>query len=332
MKIPFTLPPLAGWRMVAQSKDLKPGQIIEVKDFVKPLILLRTASGKLRATSLNCPHLGASLATGQVDGEELVCPLHAWKFDLLGHVVTAPGYCETHRRLKTFYAMERYGNIFVALDTRPTGRDASESETRSSETIADLESPSFQTLSEKNLYFRTGGSLEVDCPWHVIACNGYDVHHFRTIHNRAFHTAPQIGAISASQFKIEIHAKVLGTTARDNLIRKLSNDSIRICIVNHGGSLLTVESDLGFIKTYLLLSLTPLDQGRTRVRYSLGIPKGPSPMINRLRHAFSLHHAQRFLKDDILSLAGANFNPKMLTKDDEHLLQFFEWLGKQNAE
>ena len=31
----------------------------------------------------SCPHMGASLADGKLDGEQVVCHWHEWKFDLL---------------------------------------------------------------------------------------------------------------------------------------------------------------------------------------------------------------------------------------------------------
>jgi phenylpropionate dioxygenase-like ring-hydroxylating dioxygenase large terminal subunit len=37
-----------------------------------------------------CPHLGADLAMGHVDGDALVCPFHGWKFDTDGINVEIP--------------------------------------------------------------------------------------------------------------------------------------------------------------------------------------------------------------------------------------------------
>ena len=39
-------------------------------------------AGEVRAISDTCPHAGASLASGFVEGDAVVCPWHAAKFDL----------------------------------------------------------------------------------------------------------------------------------------------------------------------------------------------------------------------------------------------------------
>jgi len=36
--------------------------------------------GKYSAISDTCPHMGASLATGYVEENSVICPWHAWKF------------------------------------------------------------------------------------------------------------------------------------------------------------------------------------------------------------------------------------------------------------
>lgn len=41
-----------------------------------------------------CPHMGASLASGTLEGREVSCPWHAWRFD-----VTDGTWCD-NRRLK----------------------------------------------------------------------------------------------------------------------------------------------------------------------------------------------------------------------------------------
>ena len=36
----------------------------------------------VRALSDKCPHMGASLAEGYLDGNQVICPWHGWVFDL----------------------------------------------------------------------------------------------------------------------------------------------------------------------------------------------------------------------------------------------------------
>lgn len=38
--------------------------------------------GKIHAIENVCTHAGASLSEGIVEGKEVICPLHAWKFDV----------------------------------------------------------------------------------------------------------------------------------------------------------------------------------------------------------------------------------------------------------
>lgn len=45
------------------------------------IALFRVGNG-LRAIDDTCPHMGASLSEGELDGKRLTCPWHAWTFDL----------------------------------------------------------------------------------------------------------------------------------------------------------------------------------------------------------------------------------------------------------
>lgn len=44
--------------------------------------VFRTRGGDVFAVQAECPHRGGPLADGLTGGSTLVCPLHAWKFDL----------------------------------------------------------------------------------------------------------------------------------------------------------------------------------------------------------------------------------------------------------
>lgn len=46
------------------------------------IAVFRPRGGGVYATQAVCPHRGGPLADGLVGGTTLVCPLHAWKFDL----------------------------------------------------------------------------------------------------------------------------------------------------------------------------------------------------------------------------------------------------------
>ena len=44
--------------------------------------VFHTRSGEVFATQAYCPHKNGPLADGLVGGHTVICPLHAWKFDL----------------------------------------------------------------------------------------------------------------------------------------------------------------------------------------------------------------------------------------------------------
>jgi len=46
------------------------------------IAVFHTRQGGLFAAQAECPHRQGPLADGLVGGSTLVCPLHAWKFDL----------------------------------------------------------------------------------------------------------------------------------------------------------------------------------------------------------------------------------------------------------
>ena len=68
------------------SDDVAPGSAAPVEVGDDELVVWRTASGVLAACDARCPHQWSHLAgAGVVDGEELVCLSHFWRFDTEGH-------------------------------------------------------------------------------------------------------------------------------------------------------------------------------------------------------------------------------------------------------
>jgi nitrite reductase (NADH) small subunit len=94
-----------------ESIPLGQGQAYIVADLI--IAVFRQRDGRLFATDNNCPHRNGPLADGIIGAGKLICPLHAWKFDLetghcLGEEVT----------IQTYPVREVNGRLMVEIQQR----------------------------------------------------------------------------------------------------------------------------------------------------------------------------------------------------------------------
>jgi 3-ketosteroid 9alpha-monooxygenase subunit A len=94
-----TLPRLAngevrfarGWFLIGGSEDFVSGEVRPLKYFAKELVAYRGDDNKVVVLDAFCPHMGAHLGYGgQVEGNTLRCPFHAWRFDGSGQCIEIP--------------------------------------------------------------------------------------------------------------------------------------------------------------------------------------------------------------------------------------------------
>ena len=85
--------------------------------FGEELVIFRTASGQVHVMDAYCQHLGANLAVGgEVEGENIVCPWHGWRWRGDGTNALIPYSkigCKTNVRIRTYPSAEWYGFILV---------------------------------------------------------------------------------------------------------------------------------------------------------------------------------------------------------------------------
>jgi 3-phenylpropionate/trans-cinnamate dioxygenase ferredoxin subunit len=67
---------------VTKKDSIEPGQ---VKNFYREgkSIAIANIGGKLYAFEDSCPHMGARLSNGILDGSVITCPEHSSKFDII---------------------------------------------------------------------------------------------------------------------------------------------------------------------------------------------------------------------------------------------------------
>jgi 3-ketosteroid 9alpha-monooxygenase subunit A len=80
-----------GWYLVKWSAELATGEVVPLRYFGRHFVLYRSAAGLPVLLDAHCPHLGAHLGHGgRVEGEDIVCPFHAWRFGSSGRCTSVP--------------------------------------------------------------------------------------------------------------------------------------------------------------------------------------------------------------------------------------------------
>ncbi|MFL6449416.1 MAG: Rieske (2Fe-2S) protein [Bryobacteraceae bacterium] len=68
--------------VLGPSQLIPPGEGRNFEIAGERIAVFRTRRGEVFATQAKCPHKNGLLADGLVGDGSVVCPLHAWKFDL----------------------------------------------------------------------------------------------------------------------------------------------------------------------------------------------------------------------------------------------------------
>ncbi|MGI9295096.1 MAG: Rieske 2Fe-2S domain-containing protein, partial [Pseudomonadales bacterium] len=106
------------WHPVAFSSELSKHKPHGVVLLDVPLVLYR-ASGGVVAAQRACPHRGADLAQGWIEGDLLNCPYHGFQFNDEGNCTKLPFAGDQDVKipkklcLQTFKVEEKYNLIWV---------------------------------------------------------------------------------------------------------------------------------------------------------------------------------------------------------------------------
>lgn len=105
------MPEIDHYHPVLKSEELRRKPVL-VRVAGREIVVFRTASGALGALDDRCPHRGMRLSLGAVEGEELVCRYHGWRYrnDGSGRIPATPAARPCAER---FDVVERLGAIWV---------------------------------------------------------------------------------------------------------------------------------------------------------------------------------------------------------------------------
>jgi nitrite reductase (NADH) small subunit len=99
---------MARWVRVADAGDIPVGESRGVSVEGKEVGLFNV-NGELFAIDNACPHRGAPLSDGRLEGAQIVCPWHGWAFDVKsGGLAMDPNRCQ-----KIFAVEKKDGGVYV---------------------------------------------------------------------------------------------------------------------------------------------------------------------------------------------------------------------------
>ena len=167
------------WFCAGRASSLaNPGDYTTLELAGQPIIVLRDRDGSLRAMSNVCLHRMSTLLQGRGNAKSIVCPYHAWTYNLDGSLRGAPAmnqneaFCKDGMKLPQVRCEEWLGWIMISLnpDAAPV-----------TQVLADVEDliGDYQMETYEETFFETH---VWDTNWKILAENFMESYHLPVCH------------------------------------------------------------------------------------------------------------------------------------------------------
>lgn len=309
-----------GWYWLLASRDLKRGQVKAVNLLGHELAVFRGKDGMAAALDAYCPHMGAHLAEGRVEGNELRCFFHNWRFNAMGQCTDIPCLAaKLQKRVQTtaWQLEERNGIIWLWL-----GSEAA------SEPV-----PEAPELAGTQYDFSIGNRFIKHCHPNVVMVNAIDEQHFHTVHNLPG-SILSMQPLPRNKGQIEFHNS--GTVPKDKplgrFIARFYKNALTYNLSYWSGTVGTVTLGPDFLHLYLMFALRLTPDGKTEGR-TIAFTKQRKGIIGWLfnRMILMLTHGAGyyFAVGDTRIFQTIRFDLKTPIAADRAVLAFIQHLDQQ---
>ena len=309
---------IQGWYWAIRSSDLKIGAVKPLSLMGKDLAVYRGEDGVVIAIDAYCPHMGAHLAEGRVEGNSIRCFFHNWKFDQNGACTEMP--CVDHLipvKSNTYPTTEKYGMVWIW-----TGD------------LANQSVPFVPELEDLECEIAFGDRFTKKCHPNVMMINAIDANHFNTVHN--FPIEIEFAKRSLNQNAIAFNNTTRGgdDSLLVKLVRRFYKNEATYNMSYWFGSTGTVTLGPDFQHFYLMFALRMLEGGQT---------EGQTILITRKRQGIwgwvlsqiilwlTWLVGNYFAKGDTKIFQTIKFDLKTPTKADRSIVDFISHVETQTS-
>ena len=310
---PFTFP--RGWFMVAEAGEVGE-EVVPLRFFGKELALYRGKSGRLVLLDAICAHMGTNIARnttsyvvldGQIEGDSVRCPYHAWRYGPDGKCNDIPyhdGPIPATACLNSWRVQERYGCVWMWHDPERGEPDYD---------IPDLP--------------------EWDNPawvrWTIDHMGEIDSHPQEVIDNMA--DSPHLGPIHGSTleyFENEVRDHVVVQRQGGGHKTLAASNTLLETDTFYTGPAILISRLTGFYDAIMLITHTPVEDGRLKVWHALMVQSDHAVATEEeVAQAREFQESSRlaFLQDFEVWTAKAPILQIMQIKSDGPFHKIREW-------
>ncbi len=309
-----------GWVWVCKAKQLKKNKIRAANIFGREIIVFRTQDNLIGALDAFCPHMGAHLVDGKVEGNGVRCFFHNWKFNKEGQCVDIPCLQELPAKkisTQAFVVKEQYGLIWLWTgDNTPH-----------------FEIPCVPKLDSKAIAFSVSKPWIKLCHPNVVMINAIDEHHFQTVHKLPGHILNmEPTAIDTHLIQFENKGKPSSHHWFGRFVQKFYKGPITYNTSYWYGLVGTVTLGPDFFPLYLMFALKTLPDGSTLGK-TIAFTKYRKGIMGRFFNAIVLQLTKLaglyFARGDTKVFQKIQFNFKNPIKKDKAVIAFIKHLENQ---
>ena len=309
-RYPFPIP--FGWFQVAYPAEVPPGTVLPRYYFGRDLVLWRDEDGELHLQDAFCPHLGAHLGHGgRVEGRELECPFHGWRFDGDGRNTCIPYSSRTNARarIRSYPVIERNGLVMAWYHPHdePPAWDIP--------AVPECTSDEFSDMVTRD--------YTIAAAWQEMAENGVDSAHFRYVHSTD--TVPEVERYETDGPRSIMRSAQKFVTPRGVV-------DARIDVDTHGPGF-AVTRFSGIVDTTLIGCNTPIDDRHCHLRFNFMVRKlGDEATTSSVGDAFVAEIDRQVIEDRPIWEHKAYLPRPALADTDGPFMAFRRWASQFYAE
>jgi phenylpropionate dioxygenase-like ring-hydroxylating dioxygenase large terminal subunit len=308
-----------GWYWLCRSREIRRGKVKALRLLGRDLAVFRGRDGRVVALDAYCAHMGAHLAEGRVEGNELRCFFHHWRYAADGRCTDIPcleGRPPARARVRAWPTAERYGLVWLWTGESPAH-----------------DVPRVPGLEERDVRVLVAKRFTKRCHPNVVLINAIDEQHFHSVHGLPGSILDMQPVVrSAANIEFRNAGRVPTTTWLGRLAARGYAGALTYSLSYWYGSMGFVTFGPDFLRLRLMFALRRGDRGET-VGQTVAITRRRSgllgPLLDELVLRLTAVASRYFARGDTRVFQTIRFDFQTPIAADRAVLAFIRHLEQQ---